>query len=172
MDKLWLDNSLDLRMKPYKVVSTKDQVGMIEIVLKSETTEHIQNRYGVKFGGRIGEVFGGICKDCILKYLQESNQDPEGLEKAKENFVRSLAGYIVATYILGIGDRHSGNIMVSQSGHLFHIDFGHFLGNFKKKYNIEREKTAFVFTPEMVYVMGGRNTRRYKQFISYCKRAL
>ena len=78
----------------------------------------------------------------------------------------SCAGYIIATFLLGIGDRHSDNIMVSKKGHLFHIDFGHFLGNFKAKFGVNRgkviflvplklflERSPFVFTPEMYEVI-------------------
>lgn len=54
------------------------------------------------------------------------------------------------SYVLGLGDRHPDNIMVNKNdGNLFHIDFGHFLGNIKKKYGIKRERDPFVFTKEM-----------------------
>jgi hypothetical protein len=61
-----------------------------------------------------------------------------GMELARERFLRSCAGYCVATFVMGIGDRHNDNIMMKRSGELFHIDFGHFLGNFKWKYGIKR----------------------------------
>jgi len=48
--------------------------------------------------------------------------------------------------------------MITNSGHLFHIDFGHFLGNFKSKFGYNRERAPFVFTPEMAYVMGNRDS--------------
>jgi len=37
-----------------------------------------------------------------------------------------------------------------KEGNLFHIDFGHFLGNVKKKFGFKRERDPFVLTKEMV----------------------
>lgn len=36
---------------------------------------------------------------------------------------------------------------------LFHIDFGHFLGHFKKKYGIKRERVPFVLTEDFAKVI-------------------
>ncbi|KAL4490435.1 hypothetical protein ABPG72_002645 [Tetrahymena utriculariae] len=163
MDKIWLDAGHDFRMKPYKVITTDDQVGMIEIVNNSETTARIHSKYG--------GVLGAFRNNTIWQYLKDKNMDPHSFEIATDNFLRSCAGYCVATYILGIGDRHADNIMLSQTGHLFHIDFGHFLGNFKTKFGIKRERAPFVLTKEMAFVMGGKDGNLFRKFEEYCTQA-
>ena len=170
MDRLWLEAGHDLRLNPYQVIATgvnaaNDGVGMIQVVMNSKTTSKIQVQYG-------GGATGAFNPKCLWTYLHEHNR--KNFDRAIENFTRSCAGYCVATFVMGIGDRHNDNIMCTKDGHLFHIDFGHFLGNFKTKFGFNRERTAFVFTPEMAYVMTQeKNTKskNYATFLSLAKAA-
>lgn len=77
----------------------------------------------------------------------------------------STAAYCVASYVLGLGDRHNDNLMITKSGHFFHIDFGHILGNFKFKMGVKRERAPFVFTPAMKAVM---RDDQYEAFLDLC----
>jgi phosphatidylinositol-4,5-bisphosphate 3-kinase len=42
-----------------------------------------------------------------------------------------------------------------EEGNFLHIDFGHFLGNVKKKLGFKRERDPFVFSKEVAYFING-----------------
>ena len=67
-------------MKPYQVVATGDQSGIIEVVVNSETTADIQQKYG--------GTFGAIKKETLKDFLSEHNPEDQ-FEKALDNFTRS-----------------------------------------------------------------------------------
>lgn len=160
MEQMWKRHGLDLKLIPYGCVSTDDGVGMIEVVKNAETIADITAGKGA-----ISGALSAMSKedDSLLKWLTSHNKTEAEMAQAINTFVHSCAGYFVATYVLGIGDRHSDNIMITKSGNLFHIDFGHFLGHFKMIGNIERETSPFVFTPMYSKVLGGVDSEHYRK---------
>lgn len=167
MDKLWKDEGYDFRMIPYQCLSTDQNVGLIEVVRNASTIANIQKLHN-------SSATSAFKKGSLFAWIKEHNKTQESLRRAVENFTLSCAGYCVATYVLGVADRHSDNIMIKANGELFHIDYGHILGKFKEKFGIKRERVPFVLTHDFVHVITHGHRRKataFNRFQEYCERA-
>nr|XP_040050126.1 phosphatidylinositol 4,5-bisphosphate 3-kinase catalytic subunit gamma isoform [Gasterosteus aculeatus aculeatus] len=166
MDSIWQKKDLDLNLVPYGCISTGHNIGMIEIVRNAVTIAAVHWSQG--------GTSAAFKNDALFEWLKSKGPLQEIHYKTVERFVQSCAGYCVATYVLGIGDRHNDNIMITDQGNLFHIDFGHILGNRKHFLGMKRERVPFVLTPDFLHVMGGgksRNSLYFQRFRDICTEA-
>ena len=162
MNHLWLEHGLDLRAIDYRCVGSGPLSGFIEIVPHAATMASIHKSEG-------GGASAALSDKPLLKYLQRNNTSARALERAQENFVRSCAASCVGTYILGVGDRHNDNVMITRDGRLFHIDFGKFMGNVQTFAGISRDRSPFLLTSEMRAAMGAE--ANFAAFEEHCVRA-
>ncbi|EGT40724.1 CBN-PIKI-1 protein [Caenorhabditis brenneri] len=164
MDRIWKSNGLDLRMITFRIMPVGYRRGMGELVLNCATLLEIQKEDGLR----------GVLNDEVLrKWLIKHNSDEFAYKEAQENFIRSCAGWCIVTYVLGIGDRHNDNILFTKNGHVFHIDFGKYMGDWQMAAGFRRDRVPFVFTTEMFFVInnGKSQTQHYQKFIDYCCKA-
>jgi phosphatidylinositol-4,5-bisphosphate 3-kinase len=165
MDDLWRREGEDYCMTAYGVLPTAERQGLVEEVPDSVTETHCLLRSGV------------LSSHSIYEYLRSNylGSDPAFDTVVRQRFRRSQAGYAVATAVLGIADRHPSNVMIQSTGRYYHIDFGHFLGNYKTKGGIQREGESvdgghvFHFTPAMAEMIG---REKWSTFERECRVAL
>ncbi|KAF9359906.1 Phosphatidylinositol (PI) 3-kinase [Mortierella sp. AD094] len=152
MDDLLRKENLDLKMMPYKVLATGADHGMVQFVA-SQSLANVLN-----------ENNGSLLMFWRKYHLDEQSVDTFGVKpEVMDAYVKSCAGYCVIMYLLGVGDRHLDNLLLSPNGNIFHVDFGFILGRDPKPF-----PAPMKITREMVEAMGGFNSIHYQSFKSYC----
>ena len=105
----------------------------------------------------------------LAEYFRKSyGGDTHKYKLAQRNFSESLAGYSLLTYILQVKDRHNGNILLDNEGHIVHIDFGFMLSN--SPGSLAFETAPFKLTQEFVDVMDGVLSAPFQYFRALCIR--
>uniref|UniRef100_A0A182JA89 Phosphatidylinositol 3-kinase catalytic subunit type 3 n=1 Tax=Anopheles atroparvus TaxID=41427 RepID=A0A182JA89_ANOAO len=149
MDKLLQKENLDLKLTPYRVLATSSKHGFMQYI-DSVTVAEVLNTEG-----------------SIHNYFRKFNPCETGpygiMPDIMDTYIKSCAGYCVITYLLGIGDRHLDNLLLTSSGKLFHIDFGYILGRDPKPM-----PPPMKLSKEMVEAMGGLTSEYYHTFRKLC----
>ncbi|KAJ5898628.1 hypothetical protein N7504_008916 [Penicillium tannophilum] len=130
---------LDVWVFPYRVTSTAPGCGVIDVLPNSISRDML---------GR--EAVNGLYDYFVSKY---GGEDSIKFQEARTNFVKSMAAYSVISYLLQFKDRHNGNIMIDDAGHIIHIDFG-FCFDIAPG-GVRFERAPFKLTSEMVAVISG-----------------
>lgn len=145
---LKIDEGEDFYIKTYNILPISSQYGYIEFVEDAYTLYSIREEY----------------KFTIQNFIMEINPHID-IYEFKNRFTRSCAAYCVITYLLGVGDRHLDNILITKDGCVFHIDYAYILGSDPK---ILCPEIRIPY--EIVDALGGVNSSNYALFKDYCSR--
>ncbi|CAE6500527.1 unnamed protein product [Rhizoctonia solani] len=148
---IFTDIGLMLYLYPYRVTATGPGRGVIDVVPNSTSRDEM---------GRA--KINDLTAFFISKY---GAPDTIAFQKARLNFIQSMAAYSVACYILQIKDRHNGNIMIDGEGHIVHI------GEPIHSCGVKFEPNSFKLNHEMIALMGGKNSQGFNIFVQLTVKA-
>ena len=139
-------------LNTYEIISTGHDSGLVEMVNDSLSLDQLKQK-----------INHNSLHDFFLYYFGGGDTSSQIYKKAMKNFIASLAGYSLVCYFLQIKDRHNGNILIDNLGHLIHIDFGFLLSNAPGK-GLKFENAPFKLTMDMVDCLGGVESKYFKEF--------
>lgn len=165
---LWRDAGVDVWVKNMRIMIAGGNSGLVETITNALSLHSIKKALtsaNVTEGGDPRHV-AQLSQHFEHKFGAATSARHV---RAVHNFVKSLAAYSLLCYILQIKDRHNGNILVDNEGHIIHIDFGFMLSNAPG--HIGFEASPFKLTHEYIDLMGGQDSQSFAEFVSLLKQA-
>ena len=91
LQKIWEQERVPLWVKPYKILVTSADSGLIEPILNTVSLHQVKKH----------------CKMSLLEYFLKEfgSQFSEEFLTAQRNFVKSCAGYCIVSYLIQVKDR-------------------------------------------------------------------
>ncbi|XP_027359618.1 phosphatidylinositol 4-kinase beta 1-like isoform X2 [Abrus precatorius] len=151
---IFQEAGLPLWLRPYEVLCTSSYTALIETIPDTASLHSIKSRY---------PNISSLREFFIAKYQKDS----PSFKLAQRNFVESMAGYSLVCYLLQVKDRHNGNLLLDEEGHIIHIDFGFMLSNSPGGVNFE--SAPFKLTRELLEVMDSDAEGMPSEFFDYFK---
>lgn len=136
----------EITFKMYHVLPVTPESGIIQMIPNSITLYDINQT------------------TTLTNYIIRENINMP-MSHIRDVFVKSCASNCVLGYMLGIGDRNLGNILVTKDGYMTHIDFSYILGTDPK---LMEELTEMRITPGMVNMLGGKQSKEFNELKTKC----
>ena len=167
--KIWVDAEVDVWVKLMRILVTGESSGLIETITNGVSLHSLKRSLTVSSikSGQNPRRKIATLKDHFVKAF--GAPDSEAYKGAVDAFKRSLAAYSIISYILQLKDRHNGNVLIDNEGHIIHIDFGFMLSN--SPGSVGFEAAPFKLTHECVEVLGGVGSQEYENYKKLCKQA-
>ncbi len=174
-----LDTNYGMNVKQYNFVPISPHKLLIEWMDKMETLFEIFEKVYTKFG--IDEELDNVavrdqknisiwCKKMgletnkLYEHFMDEFVDPNKWYENKLRYITSTAIWSMVGYVIGLGDRHTQNIMISSNYEICHIDFGYMLG-LQRKLGVP-EIVDFRFTKNIRRALGIFEEQGYFLFIA------
>ena len=168
-DKIWQEAEIPVWIKRMRILVTGESSGLIETITNGVSLHSLKRSLtlatieaGTNPRRRIATL-----KDHFVKAFGAPESDT--YRAAVDAFKRSLAAYSIISYILQLKDRHNGNVLIDNEGHIIHIDFGFMLSN--SPGSVGFEAAPFKLTQDYVDVLGGVNSQDFADYKKLCKQA-
>jgi hypothetical protein len=167
--RIWEEANIPVWTKRMRILVTGESSGLIETITNGVSL------HSLKRSLTLASIAAGTNPRKRIATLQDhwrktfGEPDSEAYILGVDAFTRSLAAYSMISYVLQLKDRHNGNLLIDNMGHIIHIDFGFMLSNSPGSMGFEA--APFKLTQEYVDVLGGLTSQAFEDFKALCKRA-
>lgn len=137
----------NFNLQPYNVFPVSNSCGWIEMLQETKTLYDIE-----------------ADKISLQNYILNNNAH-DNILSIRRRFIQTCGSNCVLSYILGLGDRNTHNILITSTGNLVNIDFSYLLGTDPKfETNCEMK-----ITKSMLDMLGGKSSDGFAAFQQFTK---